>query len=137
DLSKVDLNRLESITLRVILGVVQKIWEGDASFLGYLGEVFELLTGLKNESKRVEIFQKLFLYIFNVREIEPTEITSLLSHSRYNREYEDLIMTTAEKLRKEGKIEDAKKMFKEGFKLDVVLRITGLTEQELKDHGLL
>ncbi|WP_000306593.1 Rpn family recombination-promoting nuclease/putative transposase, partial [Leptospira interrogans] len=130
--------RLESITLRVILGVVvQKIWEGDASFLGYLGEVFELLTGLKNESKRVEIFQKLFLYIFNVREIEPTEITSLLSHSRYNREYEDLIMTTAEKLRKEGKIEDAKKMFKEGFKLDVVLRITGLTEQELKDHGLL
>ncbi|WP_082268529.1 Rpn family recombination-promoting nuclease/putative transposase, partial [Leptospira interrogans] len=95
------------------------------------------LTGLKNESKRVEIFQKLFLYIFNVREIEPTEITNLLSHSRYNREYEDLIMTTAEKLRKEGKIEDAKKMFKEGFKLDVVLRITGLTEQELKDHGLL
>ncbi|WP_154645399.1 Rpn family recombination-promoting nuclease/putative transposase, partial [Leptospira interrogans] len=94
-----------------------------------------------NESKRVEIFQKLFLYIFNVREIEPTEITNLLSHSRFNREYEDLIMTTAEKLRKEGKIEgkieDAKKMFKEGFKLDVVLRITGLTEQELKDYGVI
>ncbi|OAM80238.1 transposase, partial [Leptospira interrogans serovar Bataviae] len=97
DLSKVDLSRLESITLRVILGVVQKIWEGDSSFLGYLGEVFELLTGLKNESKRVEIFQKLFLYIFNVRELKPTEITNLLSHSRYNREYEDLAMTTAEK----------------------------------------
>ncbi|WP_154644989.1 Rpn family recombination-promoting nuclease/putative transposase, partial [Leptospira interrogans] len=98
-------------------------------------------TGLKNESKRVEIFQKLFLYIFNVREIEPTEITNVLSHSRYNREYEDLAMTTAEKLKKEGKIEgkieDAKKMFKEGFKLDVVLRITGLTEQELKDYGVI
>ncbi|WP_082271337.1 Rpn family recombination-promoting nuclease/putative transposase, partial [Leptospira interrogans] len=111
----------------------------------YLGEVFELLTGLKNESKRVEIFQKLFLYIFNVRELKPTEITSLLSHSRYNREYEDLIMTTAEKLRKEGeikgiikgKIEDARIMFKEGFELDVVLRITGLTEQELKDYGVI
>ncbi|WP_078131842.1 Rpn family recombination-promoting nuclease/putative transposase, partial [Leptospira kirschneri] len=107
----------------------------------YLGEVFELLTGLKNESKRVEIFQKLFLYIFNVRELEPTEITSLLSHSRYNREYEDLAMTTAEKLRIEGeiktKIDIARNMFKEGFELNVVLRITGLTEQELKDHGLL
>ncbi|EMS88820.1 Rpn family recombination-promoting nuclease/putative transposase [Leptospira noguchii] len=141
DLSKVDLSKLESITLRVILGVVQKIWEGDTSFLNHLGEVFELLTGLKNESKRVEIFQKLFLYIFNVRELEPTEITSLLSHSRYNREYEDLTMTTAEKLRKEGKfegkIEDARKMFKEGFELDVVLRITGLTEQELKDYGVI
>ncbi|WP_161938480.1 Rpn family recombination-promoting nuclease/putative transposase, partial [Leptospira interrogans] len=95
------------------------------------------LTGLKNESKRVEIFQKLFLYIFNVREIEPTEITNVLSHSRYNREYEDLAMTTAEKLRKEGEIKIARNMLKEGFKLDVVLRITGLTEQELKDYGVI
>ncbi|WP_082270746.1 Rpn family recombination-promoting nuclease/putative transposase [Leptospira interrogans] len=141
DLSKVDLSRLESITLRVILGVVQKIWEGDTLFLGYLGEIFELLTGLKNESKRVEIFQKLFLYIYNLREFKPTEITSLLSHSRYNREYEDLIMTTAEKLRKEGKvegkIEDAKNMLLNGASLEFVLKVTGFTEQELKDHGVI
>ncbi|UOG32267.1 Rpn family recombination-promoting nuclease/putative transposase [Leptospira noguchii] len=141
DLSKVDLSKLESISLRVILGVVQKIWEGDTSFLNHLGEVFELLTGLKNESKRVEIFQKLFLYIFNVREIEPTEITSLLSHSRYNREYEDLTMTTAEKLIKkgkfEGKLETAKNMLLDGASLEYVLKITGLTEQELKDHGVI
>ncbi|MCD1165162.1 Rpn family recombination-promoting nuclease/putative transposase, partial [Leptospira interrogans] len=93
------------------------------------------------ESKRVEIFQKLFLYIFNVREIEPTEITSLLSHSRYNREYEDLAMTTAEKLIKkgkvEGKIETAKNMLLDGASLEYVLKITGLTEQELKDYGVI
>ncbi|UOG50916.1 Rpn family recombination-promoting nuclease/putative transposase (plasmid) [Leptospira noguchii] len=138
DLSKVDLSRLESITLRVILGVVQKIWEGDTSFLNHLGEVFELLTGLKNESKRVEIFQKLFLYIFNVRELEPT---SLLSHSKISRDYEDLAMTTAEKLRKEGEIKGliktARNMLLDGASLEYVLKITGLTEQELKDHGLL
>ncbi|EKO79030.1 hypothetical protein Q4554_16845 [Leptospira santarosai] len=46
-------------------------------------------------------------------------------------------MTTAERLKKEGKIEDARNMLKEGFELDVVLRITGLTEQELKDHGVI
>ncbi|EMS83053.1 Rpn family recombination-promoting nuclease/putative transposase, partial [Leptospira noguchii] len=140
DLSKVDLNRLESISLRVILGVVQKIWEGDTSFLSHLGEVFELLTGLKNESKRVEIFQKLFLYIFNVREIEPTEITSLLSHSKISRDYEDLAMTTAEKLRKEGEIKGliktARNMLLDGSSLEYVLKITGLTEQELKDYGV-
>ncbi|EKO05475.1 hypothetical protein LEP1GSC077_0397 [Leptospira interrogans str. C10069] len=51
---------MESITLRVILGVVQKIWEGDASFLGYLGEVFELLTGLKNESKGLKFSKNCF-----------------------------------------------------------------------------
>ncbi|WP_254846899.1 Rpn family recombination-promoting nuclease/putative transposase [Leptospira kirschneri] len=138
DLSKVDLSRLESISLRVILGVVQKIWEGDTSFLNHLGEVFELLTGLKNESKRVEIFQKLFLYIFNVRELEPT---SLLSHSKISRDYEDLAMTTAEKLRKEGEIKGliktARNMLLDGASLEYVLKITGLTEQELKDHGLL
>ncbi|WP_235595271.1 Rpn family recombination-promoting nuclease/putative transposase [Leptospira noguchii] len=153
DLSKVDLSKLESITLRVILGVVQKIWEGDTSFLIHLGEVFELLTGLKNESKRVEIFQKLFLYIFNVRELEPTEITSLLSHSKINKDYEDLIMTTAEKLIKKGeiegeikgeskgiikgKIETARNMLLDGASLEYILKITRLTEQELKDHGLL
>ncbi|WP_082292021.1 Rpn family recombination-promoting nuclease/putative transposase [Leptospira noguchii] len=153
DLSKVDLSRLESITLRVILGVVQKIWEGDTSFLNHLGEIFELLTGLKNESKRVEIFQKLFLYIFNVRELEPTEITSLLSHSKISRDYEDLIMTTAEKLIQKGKIEGeikgeskgiikgkietARNMLLDGASLEYILKITRLTEQELKDHGLL
>ncbi|UOG32254.1 Rpn family recombination-promoting nuclease/putative transposase [Leptospira noguchii] len=141
DLSKVDLSKLESITLRVILGVVQKIWEGDTSFLIHLGEVFELLTGLKNESKRVEIFQKLFLYIFNVREIEPTEITSLLSHSKISRDYEDLIMTTAEKLIKKGefknKIETARNMLLKGASLEFILSVTGLTEQELKDHGVI
>ncbi|UOG32821.1 Rpn family recombination-promoting nuclease/putative transposase (plasmid) [Leptospira noguchii] len=141
DLSKVDLSKLESITLRVILGVVQKIWEGDTSFLSHLGEVFELLTGLKNESKRVEIFQKLFLYIFNVRELEPTEITSLLSHSKISRDYEDLIMTTAEKLRKEGEIKGliktARNMLLKGASLEFILSVTGLTEQELKDHGVI
>ncbi|WP_347814918.1 Rpn family recombination-promoting nuclease/putative transposase [Leptospira noguchii] len=144
DLSKVDLSRLESITLRVILGVVQKIWEGDTSFLSHLGEIFELLTGLKNESKRVEIFQKLFLYIFNVRELEPTEITSLLSHSKISRDYEDLAMTTAEKLIQKGemkgkvetKIDIARNMLLDGASLEYVLKITGLTEQELKDYGV-
>ncbi|EKR74716.1 hypothetical protein LEP1GSC041_0105 [Leptospira noguchii str. 2006001870] len=143
-MSKVDLSRLESITLRVILGVVQKIWEGDTSFLSHLGEIFELLTGLKNESKRVEIFQKLFLYIFNVRELEPTEITSLLSHSKISRDYEDLAMTTAEKLIQKGemkgkvetKIDIARNMLLDGASLEYVLKITGLTEQELKDYGV-
>ncbi|EMJ33962.1 hypothetical protein LEP1GSC079_0010 [Leptospira interrogans str. FPW1039] len=35
----------------------------------------------------------------------------------------------------ESKIKIARNMFKEGFELNVVLRITGFTEQELKDYG--
>ncbi|MDI7238055.1 Rpn family recombination-promoting nuclease/putative transposase, partial [Leptospira santarosai] len=132
---------LESITLRVILGVVQKIWEGDTSFLVHLEKVFSLLGSLKNESKRVEILQKLFLYIFSVRELKPTEISKVLSHSRINRDYEDLAMTTAERLRQEGeikgKIEIARKMLLDGASLEYILKITGLTEQDLKDCGVI
>ncbi|WP_155717987.1 hypothetical protein, partial [Leptospira santarosai] len=71
----------------------------------------------------------------------PTEISKVLSHSRINRDYEDLAMTTAERLRQEGKIEgkieDAKNMLLNGASLEFVLKITGLTEQELKDHGVI
>ncbi|MDI7158379.1 Rpn family recombination-promoting nuclease/putative transposase, partial [Leptospira santarosai] len=111
----------------------------------HLEKVFSLLGSLKNESKRVEILQKLFLYIFSVRELEPTEISKVLSHSRINRDYEDLAMTTAERLRQEGKIEGkvegkietARNMLLDGASLEYILKITGLTEQDLKDCGLL
>ncbi|MDI7165312.1 hypothetical protein QMN02_09630 [Leptospira santarosai] len=50
-------------------------------------------------------------------------------------------MTTAERLRQEGKIEgkieDARNMLLNGASLEFVLSVTGLTEQELKDCGLL
>ncbi|MDI7188177.1 hypothetical protein [Leptospira santarosai] len=50
-------------------------------------------------------------------------------------------MTTAERLRQEGKIEgkieDARNMLLNGASLEFVLKITGLTEQELKDHGVI
>ncbi|EKR57259.1 hypothetical protein LEP1GSC105_3598 [Leptospira interrogans str. UI 12758] len=50
-------------------------------------------------------------------------------------------MTTAEKLIKkgkfEGKLETAKNMLLDGASLEYVLKITGLTEQELKDYGVI
>nr|EMN20898.1 hypothetical protein LEP1GSC063_3289 [Leptospira santarosai serovar Arenal str. MAVJ 401] len=71
----------------------------------------------------MKFLQKLFLYIFSVRELKPTEISKVLSHSRINRDYEDLAMTTAERLRQEGeikgKIETASNMLKEGRQLDL------------------
>ncbi|MDI7238075.1 transposase, partial [Leptospira santarosai] len=72
---------------------------------------------------------------------KPTEISKVLSHSRINRDYEDLAMTTAERLRQEGKIEGkieiARNMLLNGASLEFVLKITGLTEQELKDYGVI
>ncbi|EMO14681.1 hypothetical protein LEP1GSC175_3382 [Leptospira santarosai str. HAI821] len=62
-------------------------------------------------------------------------------------------MTTAERLRQEGKIEGkiegkvegkvegkietARNMLLDGASLEYILKITGLTEQDLKDHGVI
>ncbi|EMP01513.1 hypothetical protein [Leptospira santarosai] len=50
-------------------------------------------------------------------------------------------MTTAERLRQEGeikgKIETARNMLLKGVSLEFVLSVTGLTEQDLKDHGVI
>ncbi|EQA60613.1 hypothetical protein LEP1GSC062_0626 [Leptospira alexanderi serovar Manhao 3 str. L 60] len=52
-------------------------------------------------------------------------------------QYEELTVTTAERLISEGiqqgKLEDAGKMLKKGIDLNTILEITGLTEQDLRD----
>ncbi|ONF94252.1 hypothetical protein BWD14_02920 [Leptospira santarosai] len=47
------------------------------------------------------------------------------------------IMTTAERLKEETKIEIARNMLLKGVSLEFVLSVTGLTEQDLKDHGVI
>ncbi|MDI7157261.1 hypothetical protein QMM53_12010 [Leptospira santarosai] len=46
-------------------------------------------------------------------------------------------MTTAERLRQEGEIEIARNMLLDGASLEYILKITGLTEQDLKDCGVI
>uniref|UniRef100_UPI0009C0336F hypothetical protein n=1 Tax=Leptospira weilii TaxID=28184 RepID=UPI0009C0336F len=68
-------------------------------------------------------------------------------------QYEELTMTTAERLISEGmrqgiekgiekgieqeKLETAGKMLKKGIDLNTILEITGLTEKTLKENGFL
>ncbi len=56
-------------------------------------------------------------------------------------QYEELTVTTAERLISEGiqqgKLEDAGKMLKKGIDLNTILEITGLTEQDLRDSDIL
>ncbi|MDI7173197.1 transposase [Leptospira santarosai] len=46
-------------------------------------------------------------------------------------------MTTAERLKEETKIEIARNMLLNGASLEFVLSVTGLTEQDLKDYGVI
>ena len=45
-------------------------------------------------------------------------------------------MSTARKLREEGKIEVAKNMLENGAELDFVVKATGLSRQQLKEAGI-
>ncbi|EMJ48765.1 Rpn family recombination-promoting nuclease/putative transposase [Leptospira santarosai] len=135
--------KLESITLQVTLGVVQRIREGDLEFITHLPELFSLLLEIEEESKRVAILRKLLLYIYWVRDYKPSELKGILQRSNLD-EYKELIVTTAQRLISEGiqqgiekgKLEDARKMLAKGIDLKTVLEITGLTEKTLKEHGI-
>ncbi|AXX15255.1 hypothetical protein LEP1GSC103_1571 [Leptospira borgpetersenii serovar Javanica str. UI 09931] len=136
--------KLESITFQVTLGVVQRIREGDLEFVSHLPGLFSLLLGIEEESKRVAILRKLLLYIYWARDLKPTELKRVLAISKLE-QYEELTMTTAERLISEGiqqgieqgKIETARNMLSEDIQLEAVLRITGLSKQDLKDHGVI
>ncbi|AMX59050.1 transposase [Leptospira borgpetersenii serovar Hardjo] len=145
DLEGIELKKkLESITFQVTLGVVQRIREGDLEFVSHLPGLFSLLLGIEEESKRVAILRKLLLYIYWARDLKPTELKRVLAISKLE-QYEELTMTTAERLisegiqqgKIEGKIETARNMLSEDIQLEAVLRITGLSKQDLKDHGVI
>ncbi|WP_017851433.1 Rpn family recombination-promoting nuclease/putative transposase [Leptospira interrogans] len=149
DLKEIELkDKLESITFQVTLGVVQKIREGDLEFISHLPGLFSLLQAIEEESKKVAILRKLLLYIYWARDLKPTELNVVLQRSKLE-QYEELAMTTAERLISEGmqrgieqgiekgKLEDASKMLSKKIDLKTVLEITGLSEKTLKDHGIL
>ncbi|EMF80935.1 hypothetical protein LEP1GSC188_3105 [Leptospira weilii serovar Topaz str. LT2116] len=153
DLKGIELKeKLESITFQVTLGVVQRIREGDLEFISHLPGLFSLLLGIEEESKRVAILRKLLLYIYWVRDLKPSELKGVLQRSKLE-QYEELTMTTAERLISEGmrqgieqgiekgieqeKLETAGKMLQKGIDLKTVLEITGLTEKTLKENGIL
>ncbi|WP_201029655.1 Rpn family recombination-promoting nuclease/putative transposase [Leptospira alstonii] len=117
-------------------------------FIAHLPALFSVLVNIEDESKRVEILKKLLLYIYWVRDFKPSTLREVL-HTAKLEQYEELTMTTAEQLIAEGiqkgiekgiekeKLEAASKMFDEGIKIEVILRVTGLTENDLKNHGFL
>ncbi|EMN34399.1 hypothetical protein LEP1GSC084_0056 [Leptospira interrogans serovar Medanensis str. L0448] len=122
-------------------------------FISHLPGLFSLLLEIEEESKRVAILRKLLLYIYWVRDLKPSEFKVIFQRSKLEK-YEELTVTTAEKLISEGvkqgiekekleqgiekeKLKTADKMLGKGMDLKTVLEITGLTEKTLKEHKIL
>ncbi len=144
-LSKINVQKVfKTAILKFTIGIAQAIRSGDKEFTRDFMDLYEILDGLNDEAKRLEILRKTLLYIYYTREGGLQNLQAAIAN-RNSVGRETLAMTIAEQLKAEGreegkalgKLEDARKMLEEGIQLEIILRVTGFTEQELQDHGVL
>ena len=89
-----------------------------------------------NYAKRIEILRNLLEYLYRARndaeKYSAKEITQGIEE-----EYMNVLDEIREEGKLENKIEVAQRMREEGDSLDKILRITGLSEAQLRDNGIL
>ncbi len=89
-----------------------------------------------NYPKRIEILRNLLEYLYRARndaeKYSAKEITQGIEE-----EYMNVLDEIREEGKLENKIEVAQRMREEGDSLDKILRITGLSEAQLRDNGIL
>ena len=124
--------------LRIFLQLVKTIFSG-VEFSKKLGEIIELFNELSDEGKAQRYFEVVISYVMHAREgIEPEELLQIASE--VSAERGEMIMTIAEKLKREGiiegkqagKIEIARKMLKSGMGIEQVVKLTELTEARIR-----
>ena len=129
----------KNLALRLFMRALQTIRNDPDEFVRNLQDIYRELTLEKEESKRIEILRNLLDYIFKAR-----NDADIVSKGAIIKEIEGDYMNMLEKVRTEGKLEGkiegkletARKMREEGLNLEQILRITGLTESQLKENGI-
>jgi predicted transposase/invertase (TIGR01784 family) len=137
----------DNLALKVYLRIIQIIRDEPKELLSKLREIFTTLSAETNPEKRIDIFQTLLDYLFTARkdseDLLEKEIFAIM---------EDDFMNILERKKLEGKIEGeikgklegrfelsletAKKMREEGDSIEKIIRITGLTEAQLRENGI-
>ncbi len=94
----------------------------------------------KEEAKRVEILLEMMKYLLSTR-----KDAEKYKNKNFYKLLEAEYMTVLDKILEEGelrgiekgKLETAKNMKAEGIELSVILKVTGLTEEQLKSAGIM
>ncbi|MCG8515809.1 MAG: Rpn family recombination-promoting nuclease/putative transposase [Halanaerobiales bacterium] len=126
-----DQEIMGNIELRIFLQLLRYIFAD----MDLLKEKFEYIFGLFEElidkATAMEYFETVIRYIMNAREgIDLKELARIAS--RVSSERGEAIMTIAEKLRMEGRIETAKNLIKMGMEIDKIAKATEIDEEKLK-----
>jgi predicted transposase/invertase (TIGR01784 family) len=144
ELEKTDVTKkFHPLTLRLFLSLIQKIRADLDEFRPFFQQILRELSQVGSEAKKVEILEKLLYYLFNVREKDGKEFRDEKIYQSeglagaFMTVFDEVRLEGEIKGKLEGKLEDAEKMLKKGMSLSDVLDITGLTEEDLKNRGLI
>lgn len=143
DVCRMDIQRLRaSLAFRCFLNVLAEIHRfGDperiAAFLRLYRELFFDIT-------EQEFVEKFLFYMLEYLDIESGKLRTYIEKNVAT-EKGELVMSTAERLRNEGrvegklegKLEDAKNFLENGVDLEIVLKSTGLTREQLKEAKII
>jgi predicted transposase/invertase (TIGR01784 family) len=132
--------KTDLISLKILLRILQHIRDDPESFEKALRQTTKDLKQEKLEWKRVAILKAILNYMDRSRK----DAEQFLDVEFY-REVEEEYMTVLDKIKEEGinkgkiegKLEDARLMKAEGIDISVILRVTGLSESQLKENGII
>jgi len=146
----------DNLALYLFIRLIQIIREKGELFEGELLRLFMILSQEKEEAKRVEILLEMVKYLLSTRKDAEN-----YSNKNFYQLLEAEYMTVLDKILEEGelrgiekgfdkgiekgrtegiekgKLETAKNMKAEGIELSVIQKVTGLTDEQLKDAGIL
>jgi predicted transposase/invertase (TIGR01784 family) len=130
----------ENLALYLFLRLIQIIREKGEIFEGELLRLLILLSKEKQEAKRVEILLEMLKYLLSTRK-DAEKYRNKDFYKLLEAEY----MTVLDKILEEGelkgiekgKIETARNMRLEGIEVSVIVKVTGLTQEQLKENGVL
>jgi predicted transposase/invertase (TIGR01784 family) len=130
----------KNLALRLYMRMIQIIRELPEDFKIHLKEIYTSLREETNYAKRIEILRNLLEYLNRAR-----NDAEKYSEKEITQSIEEEYMNVLDKIREEGelkgkkenKIETARKMKVKGFSVSEIQDITGLSEEELKDNGIL
>ncbi len=134
DLQKIDpVREFENLELKaglLLLKIIRDPWE---KFLEGWGKIREILNS-KEESKKIDLEEEMLDYIFRSR-LESRELVEETIMGKQK------TLTLYERALEEGefknKLETARKMRDEGFNPVQIIRITDLSEVQLRENGIL
>jgi predicted transposase/invertase (TIGR01784 family) len=150
--SKQGAFQTKNLALRLYMRLIQTIRNDPQEFVNNLKDILNSLLEEKEDAKRIEILKNLYEYIFRARKDAED-----FSKQAIIKEIEGDYMNMLERIREESKLkgeqigeqrgklegklekafETARKMREEGFKQEQIIRISGLSESELRENGIL